>query len=368
MKIALVVHDFDPRYGQGRYAWELARRMARQHEVRVFANTFINPGETGISFVKVPAWRANALTTVWSFLRNSEKLLGSQPCDIVHAQGLTCWQADVITAHICNAARWEHSPPRRLPSRLFHALVGPLEKRFYQQPRAGHLVAISRQVADEVKRHYNWQRPVTVIHHGTDTEKFRPPLNAAERLAARQRYHLGESEWVWLFVGEAAKGLREAIEQLPSFPAAKLLVVSHSDLAGFRRLADALDVSGQVHLHGPEEDIASAYRAADVFVYPSAYDAFGLVVAEAMASGLPVILGGNVGAAEWIKHRQNGLICDPASSHSLREELAWLQANSASAAELGVAARITVEQHSWDACAAATLAVYEQVLQERRTP
>jgi glycosyltransferase involved in cell wall biosynthesis len=100
-------------------------------------------------------------------------------------------------------------------------------------------------------------------------------------------------------------------------------------------------------------------------VYPSEYDAFGLVVAEAMASTLPVIVGREIGVAELITHQKNGLLCDPGDSESLRQQLEWVQANPARAARLGHAARQTVEQYSWDACAEGTLRIYEKVVGTR---
>jgi UDP-glucose:(heptosyl)LPS alpha-1,3-glucosyltransferase len=176
------------------------------------------------------------------------------------------------------------------------------------------------------------------------------------------RYGLDEPAWVWLFVGEATKGLQHVIAQLRHFPDAKLLVMSRSDTATARKLADRLGVAGQVIFQGPIDDVADVYRAADVFVYPSEYDAFGLVVAEAMASALPVVVGFEIGAAEWISHGRNGLLCDPTDPASLHQQLRWIRADPTRAARLGCAARFTVEEHSWDSCAAATLEVYERVV------
>ena len=109
-----------------------------------------------------------------------------------------------------------------------------------------------------------------------------------------------------------------------------------------------------------------AYQAADAFVYPSGYDAFGLVVAEAMASGLPVVIGRSIGAAEWIVPEVNGLLCDPAQPNTLNDSLRWLLSDPQRARTVGQAARATVEQHGWDVCATETAAVYERVAKQRR--
>ncbi|MBU6400959.1 MAG: glycosyltransferase family 4 protein [Verrucomicrobia bacterium] len=361
MKIALVVHDFDPGFGQGRYTVELARRLAAHHQVHVYANRFAVPLAPNWAFQPVRAWRATALTTVLTFLAQAERLLRRRHYDLIHAQGLTCWGADVITAHICNAARARQARSHRVRDRLFLSVIVPLERRFFRQPRARHLIAVSRKVAGELAAAYGWRRPSSVIYHGIDSDGFRPAADAQSRQRARRDYGWADGAWAWLFVGEAAKGLREVIAQLPRFRRASLLVISRSDLAWFRRLAQGLGVEGRVRFQGPTNDLARVYQAAEVLVYPSAYDAFGLVVAEAMASGLPVLVGKNVGAAEWIEPEVNGLLCDPRDPASLQRQLEWLETDPRRGRQLGQAARATVLAHTWDACAAATEAVYAQM-------
>ena len=365
MKIALVVHDFDLNYGHGRYSVELARRLALRHDVHVYANRFAVPLEAHFTFQKVPAWRSTSLSTVLTFISPAETLLRRQAFDIIHAQGLSCWHADVVTAHMCNAAKARQLPPTQWHKRLFPWVVTWLERRFYQRTRARHLIAISRQFGGEIVDYYGWKKPLTVIYHGTDTDQFSAPASAEAREQARARYQLKPDAWVWLFMGEAIKGLREVITQLPYFPEATLLVISRSPLDPFREQARGLGVAGRIRFWGVETSPALSYQAADAFVYPCRYEPFGLVVAEAMATELPVIVGQHVGAAEWIKHQQNGLLCDPAQPDSLRQQLTWLRADGGRARAVGGAARATALQHSWAACAVATEAVYEDVCRAR---
>jgi glycosyltransferase involved in cell wall biosynthesis len=358
MNLAFVVHDFDPGLGQGRYCLELALRLARSHDVTIYANRFAVEPRPGWRFVRVPAWRTTALTTVFTFLAASHRRVLRGGHEVVHAQGLTCWHADVITAHICNAARRRVAPPPTFRATLFPALVNPVERRFYRQRRARHLIAISQRVAREIVTEYGWNKALSVIHHGVDTRQFHPPENPAARRAARERFQVPTTGWLWLFVGEAVKGLAETIVQLAAFPQAQLLAISRSPREPYDALARTLRVEDRFHFRGPERQLAPAYRAADVFVYPSNYDTFGLVVSEAMATGLPVIVGRDIGAAELITHGVNGLTVDPASADALHGALTRLSGSPELAARLGAAARQTAEQQTWDACAAATEAVY----------
>lgn len=366
MKIALVVHDFDPGYGQGRYAVELARRLATEHEVWVLANTFGELFQPRLVYQQAPAWRRAALTTVPSFIAGSEWRLRNASFDLIHAQGVTCWHADVITSHICHAACPAPPPGASFRQRLFPRLATWLEHRFYRQRRATHLIAVSHRCAEEVRTHYAWRRDLTVIYHGTDTSRFHPP-DAMARAAARRRYGIPAERWTWLFMGEAGKGLAQVIQQLPQFPGAGLLVVSRSPLAPFLARANALGVADRVTFWGPEATPALAFQAADVFTYPSPYDTFGLVVTEAMACGLPVIAGRDIGAAELIREGRDGLLCDPATPGTFGKALAWVRDHQDEARAMGQAARAVVQKHSWDACAAATLGVYERVMRGRRS-
>ena len=199
---------------------------------------------------------------------------------------------------------------------------------------------------------------MSVVHHGVDTEHFRPVADAAEKRQARRHFGVPGDGWLWLFVGEAVKGLREAILQLPAFPEARLLAISRSAREPYDALARERGVTSRFHFRGPEPRVDLAYRAADVFVYPSAYNTFGLVVSEAMATGLPVIVGRDIGAAELIDPGVSGFLVDPASADDLRGTLETLRQTPALAETAGRAARRTAEGQTWDACAEATQHVY----------
>lgn len=366
MHVALVVHDFNVNFGQGRYGVELVRRLASRCRITVISNTVGTPPIDGVVFRHVPALRQHAFTSVLSFIPGAEWAVRRSGAELIHAQGLTCWSADVITGHICNAARARASAASHRRSRWFMRLIIPLESAFYRQRRAQHLIAISRVLEREIQTEYGWKKDSTVIHHGTDTAVFRPPSDDAERLRLRRRFKLPPTGWTWLFIGEAVKGLSQVIASLAAYPEAQLLVVSRSDFSSFRRQVEQLGLTGRVIFHGFDPHPEEAFRAVDVFVYPSDYDPFGMVASEAMATALPVIVGAEIGAAELIVPGENGLLCDPKNSATIREGLDFLRADPAGARRMGARGRETVLSVSWDHCADRTYAVYEQVYKKIR--
>lgn len=361
--IALVIHDLNLTNGQGRYAIEILRRLQSRARFSVFSNTAdpaVLKDLPEVQWVHVPAWRRRYLGAVFSFLAFSQLAVRRARPGLIHAQGLSCWSADVVTVHMINAVRARKLAARQQRARVFSAIVTPVERSFYRQARARHAIVMSRRLGAELAAEYGWNRPLTVIPHGTDTQVFRPARDEMEKLELRSRLGVPGPGLVWLFVGEAVKGLKETIAELRRFPDARLLVVSRSDPAPYRTQAEALGVNHRVVFVGftPQPEIA--YRAADVFVYPSPYEPFGMVVTEAMSSGLACIVGAEVGAAELMSHGGDGYLFDPSDSASLHQYLEALASDAELLRRVGIAARRTISHHDWEACAEATWQVYQR--------
>jgi UDP-glucose:(heptosyl)LPS alpha-1,3-glucosyltransferase len=348
MKIAFVVHDFLMGTGHGRYCVELARRFAREHDIHLVANQF----EAGLDFPftrhRVPALRFSALAAVLSFPAGAEKILARERFDVIHAQGYSSNHADVITAHVCNAARYKRTPASAWSKRLFPALVIPRERKFYQRATNSEIITVSHVLKRELQFEYGASS--RVVYHGVDTERLRPGAN--------------QNPDHWLFVGEAIKGLRQSISALKNFPEARLTVVTRSNVDEYQALAQSLGVLGQVQFLPPTNDLRPIYQNAGLFLYPSNYDAFGMVVAEAMSSGLAVVVGRNIGAAEWINDGANGFLCDPQSGDSISGAIQRARQNPA---EVGAAAQRTAHLHTWDHCASATMEIYQRAIANKRT-
>jgi UDP-glucose:(heptosyl)LPS alpha-1,3-glucosyltransferase len=168
---------------------------------------------------------------------------------------------------------------------------------------------------------------------------------------------------VLLFVGWEfkRKGLQYIIEALSKLDkSVKLLVVGGDDPLKFQLLAQHLGVSARVSFVGHKGDVKAYYAASDIFVFPSEYEPFGLVITEAMAAGLPVITMRSAGAAEIITSGQDGVLLenhDPASiAYAVQSLINWK-----SQERLGGAARKTALRYSWDALTEKTLNVFKEV-------
>ncbi len=363
MKIALVVHDFSRRFGHGRYTVELATRFARDHDVHVFANT-VDAADAGSTRIHlVPALRANALSTILSFPFPATTRIGSD-WDIVHAQGVTVARFNVITAHICNAG-WAHAQrdarvARTWRQRTFETVVTAIERATYRRSPHAEVIAISNRLKGELDMYYGRRERVSVIHHGVDTSRFVPTSDHARR-ELRSALALPDDRPIALYVGDLRKGGAVAIDVLARVESMQLVMVSNSDPAPYIAHARASGVSNRASFHPGVRDIQRYYGAADLFLFPSPYDAFGMVVSEAMACGLPVIASRQTGAAELLHHGVDGFVVEHADdADTFATHAARLVRDASLRVMLGTAARAAAERHTWDDVARETMTIYER--------
>jgi len=366
MKIAFVVHDYRRLEGHSRYVVELASRFAREHEVHVFTNRIEGDRDSRIFFHHIPAWRPNALAAILSFAV-SATLRVPGGFDIIHNQGLCGLRGNVFTAHICVRA-W-HRALREASGRLaFHEWVSGnilsfLDELFYRCARSCRVIAVSQRIEHDLRTLYHARMPMTVIYHGVDLGTFASDRQGSARSAVRDQIGLESLHFAFLFVGDMRKGGRQCIHALLRLKCAHLLFVSRSPDLAYRSLAAQLGLAERVHFLGTTTDVQKYYAAADALLLPTHYDSFAMVVAEAMASGLPVIVSRQAGASELIDPGVNGLLLqDFRDINELAEKMDLLQHDRALAARMGAAARRTAEKYSWDSVAEQTMRVYLQAL------
>jgi UDP-glucose:(heptosyl)LPS alpha-1,3-glucosyltransferase len=362
VKIAFVVHDYRlADVGQTRYVRELARRFSREHEVHIFANRIESDEDQNIHFHHVGAWRMNALTTMLSFaVMSTIRIRGD--FDIVHSQGFCGFYGNVFTAHICNRA-W-HLALRRLEAGVtmrelvFNYFATALEFATYRRART-QVIAVSSRVAQDLKRYYHCRAPMHTIHHGVNLDVFSRERRSALRAKTRQKMRLTEADFTFVFVGNLRKGARKCILALSRLRQGILVCASRTRPEPYLALVEQLGLTNRVRFLDFSEHVEEVYAAADALLLPSPYDAFGMVVTEAMACGLPVVVSREAGASEVITHGANGLLLNEVvdetelaeAMFSLCEDRDWAQ-------QLGCAARETAQHLSWDAVAAMTHRVY----------
>lgn len=159
--------------------------------------------------------------------------------------------------------------------------------------------------------------------------------------------------------------LLDALATIPDQAWTLDIVGDGPERAALEERAAQRNLAGQVRFHGHQDDVDSFYKQADLFVFPSCLESFGLVILEAMSHGVPTLAiqadGHRYRNAnhEIITHEQDGLLA--ASEDEFVERLASVIANPEALAVLGRQSRRTfIERHQWHV----VLDRWEELLQQ----
>jgi UDP-glucose:(heptosyl)LPS alpha-1,3-glucosyltransferase len=192
---------------------------------------------------------------------------------------------------------------------------------------------------------------IAVLYNGVDAQRFHPSRRQQFKNNVRDRWGIPSQAGVVLFVGSGfrRKGLDRLITlwSQPQFAALYLLVVGHdARLARYKVWAEST-APNRIIFTGRQDEIENFYSAADVVALPALQEAFGNVVLEALASGLPVLVSSNVGAANLLVGRlSQGIVEQPEDSECLANKLLELL-ERAKDPNFKREARTIGEAHSW---------------------
>ncbi|MCS6872804.1 MAG: glycosyltransferase family 1 protein [Anaerolineae bacterium] len=185
---------------------------------------------------------------------------------------------------------------------------------------------------------------------GVDTARFTPERRSAA-WQARLRNGRDRALGVALYVGRMAREKHlEALRDIASDPSVALTLIGNGNY--LPQVKQTLCSNGRSahfigHLLG--DDLADAYAAADVFVFPAVRETFGQVILEAMASGLPVVAADQGGSAALVQHGKTGFLVPAHDSAAFHERTCQLLTDAALRRRMSAAARAYAEQHAWSA-------------------
>ena len=379
LRIALVANNIHFRGGMERYCAELATALCRDHDVHLFASEIDNVPLDKVTLHPVRTVKKPVLALFAQYYWKSTRCINVKDYDIVHSIGGITARQNFVTAQYCQHAWGEAIRTRPGASeginayhQLMWRLTGYFEKRAVSSPDTLGISANSERTRADLQKFYGCDpAKIAVIYNAVDSVRFAPD-NRRYRRAVRERYGIPLTATVVLFVGEyRRKGLATVIRALGGLdaPEAWLLAVGKGDVAVYQALAAQAGIAERAVFAGPAADIERVFGAADIFAFPTFYEAFGMVITEAMASGLPVITSRDAGAAEMIREGISGLLVDaPGDVPQMREKLARLLPEPALRAELGANARAAVSAHTWTQVAEETVCLYERGLARVRRP
>jgi glycosyltransferase involved in cell wall biosynthesis len=210
---------------------------------------------------------------------------------------------------------------------------------------ATYVSAQSRLVADAYSKELRIAGPEKIV-------VLPNPITPRPMPKARAGRSGSEGEKL-LYVGNLAKNkgvdllLRAMPDVIDRHPGAYLVAIGRGpQLDNLRALAKSLGISDKVIFRGEvlnDEAMACEYSSSKVLVLPSFSELFGLVLAEALSLGIPVISTDTIGAKSIVRPMENGLIIESRSHELLAKAIDWVLSNPLKASKMGSRGPATVE-------------------------
>ncbi len=339
--------------------WDLLEHLARQHDTAFVGSNSPEGLPAGVRMVTVPGAAEPGPLGLHRRLARTRHVLEALRPGVTVTMGSVVPPGDVLwvpSVHRAwlHAARTVRAGRVSLPAALrfampTHRSLLSLEARYFREASPRRILCTSEREVTDLVRYYRIDPELTtVVPNPFDPTRFNSRFREEARGRACADLGIGDDELALVFIGNEfhRKGLSQLLEALAAAAEPKLTlhIVGRASLAPFRASIRRLGLSSRVHAHGVSTDVSWQLAAADLMVLPTQYEPFGLVIVEALASGVPVLTSRLAGASSAVRHGRTGLILeDPYDV----EELAGLLAYAAAAdlAAWGRSAAVSVDAY-----------------------
>ena len=325
MKIAVSFPGCHRRGGIERCVLEAVNFLAGSgHEVHLYTSEWdaerLNKNVV-VEVISLPL--RGSLPRLLTYALRSKRAMADLPPGTVHAAfgvqsppGGVMWVPSVHKAWL-EASRTQRDWRGRLKQKanLNHPALLKLEREYFAGRHYRKLLALTDQVKLDLMRFYGVpDSDIAVLPNGYSPTEFNTRRASEHRSEMRQRLGYQDGQKVVIFVANELerKGfgpLLRAIAQLDD-PIVSLLAVGRLNPQAYADEIRRLNMSSRVQFTGPSNDVATYYAAADVFALPTQYEAWGLVIVEALACGLPVLTSRLAGAARTVREGETGFLLD----------------------------------------------------------
>ena len=246
------------------------------------------------------------------------------------------------------------------------ALQWRLKRWAYHHANLAAVVSTSHCMVEQIKQSFLGHLPIYRISYGLDAKQYEP----LDPETCRARLNISGYRYVLLCaaqsMGNPRKGGDLLVAALNGLPISLqqetvLLVFGH----GGQAITDAIDMK-TVNLGYMEADAekAIAYSAADLFLFPTRADAFGLVAQEAMACGTPTVAFDVGGVSDIVRSGVTGLLVEPENIDQFKNAIVQLLEDDLLRQKMGTQGRQIVEkEYSLDRYAQSHIDLYEKALQ-----
>jgi UDP-glucose:(heptosyl)LPS alpha-1,3-glucosyltransferase len=324
-EVAVVFPQLHRRGGIERVCWDLLDYLGPRHET-AWVGTFAPEGTPrGVSLVPVGGpLDPGPLGMLRRRARTSAAVTRLDP-QVTVTMGSVVRPGDILMVPSVHrawleAARTIQVGPVSVPAGIRflmprHRVLLAMESQYFRDPRPRHILCTSaREVGDLVHLYGVDPARCTVVPNPFDPERFNPGRRDRHRDEVRHRLGIADDELALMLVANELhrKGLAQTLEALARTEdrTMSLHVVGKAGLGPFRPVIERLGLTGRVHYHGPTDDVGLQLAGADLMVLPTQYEPFGLVIIEALATGVPVLTTRLAGASSAVEPGRTGLILE----------------------------------------------------------
>ena len=377
MRLLFAIQKLDKRLGGAeRFTTNLVKSMLKRgHDVTIACYSWDKQYEKlGIKFIKIPSpgffkdpWEEYSKS-----LQEEIEKLEVKP-DIVC--GLTqMYPQDV---HRFAGGIYAYWLPKKYPRTWFFQKFMPrnrrileFEKRIYDPQNLKYAVAISEMDKALLKKYYAFpEERIITIYNGIDQTEFHNNGREEARQKLTQGNAIDPQKRIVLFSANnyKRKGLPEAVEAIlgTKDPSRFALVVIGKPDKGLRNaLKRKIGDSFQTVWLSRVDDPAEYYRGSDIMLFPTHYDSFANVTAEAMLCGLPLITTKDAGGAEMVTPGVNGFVVDDSSKTKEMAEALDFLLDGEKLKSFSQNAPNTAKTLALDLCAQKFETLFQKILEE----
>ena len=380
LRVAVLNRVFSPTGGGAeRYSIALVEQLSHLHDIHVFAQK-IDHECPRVTYhrVSMPMEKPRWINQLW--FSAATWWATRRGFDVVHSHENT-WHGDVQTVHVLPVKYnlFHRSVSKHLILQMIKVITSPrlltylfLERIRYGYQVGKHVVLTSVSLQAVMTESYpTCNKMLSVITPGVTIPQL--PVFPEKKIEARKILGLPKHGVCLLFVGNdyQKKGLQTLLEALRLLPNDVVLAVvgNSTKSTTFRKQVHLLSIQDRVFFLGALKDMSPAYEAADCLVHPTREDTFAMVVLEAMAYGLPVIVSSAkyCGISNLLQHGINAMILDePKDTNNLVIFLKKILEEKSIRKQLEHGAIAFASNYEWQKIALKQEAIYFSVVAEKK--
>ena len=387
MKILMLTWEYPPRVvgGIARVVHDLSHRLIKDgHEVTVVTykegNVEDFEDDNGVKVYRVNNYMINPNNFIDWIMQLNFNLI-SKATEIINKEG----PFDVIHAHdwlVAYAAKTLKDSFKTPIIATIHATEAGRNSGIHDEVQryindtewmltyeSTEVIVNSNYMKSELQRLFGLPyEKINVVPNGVNLNLY----NGVEKDYNFRRQYAADNEKIILYVGRLVyeKGIQNLIAAMPKvlngYHDSKLIIAGKGGMIDeLRDEVRRLNIENKVYFTGylNLNQVTKMYKCADVAVFPSTYEPFGVVALEGMLSGTPVVVSDVGGLNEIVQHRENGMKSYAGNPNSIADSILELLYNPGLGAEVSRAAKAKVKaQYNWNKIAQDTHFIYQKAI------